>query len=84
MTNIPEVSRSRLIIIANDIYTNRQTITEIQKGEGGNLRDTLSSSEIQSLLRKLGFVIEIGVLKALLKQLGFSWNGKSCSLMGLF
>lgn len=46
MTNIPEVSRSRLIIIANDIYTNRSTITDMQKGEGGNLRDTLSSSEI--------------------------------------
>jgi hypothetical protein len=56
----------------------------MQKGEGGNLRDTLSSSEIQSLLRKIGFNIEIGIVKALLKQLGFSWNGKSCSLMGLF
>ena len=26
----------------------------------------------------------IGIVKALLKQLGFPWNGKSCSLMGLF
>jgi hypothetical protein len=84
MTNIPEVSRSRLIIIANDIYRNRQAVTDQQKGENGNLRDTLSSSEIQSLLRKVGLNIEIGVIKALLKQLGFNWNGKSCSLMSLF
>jgi hypothetical protein len=44
----------------------------------------LTSSEIQLLFRKIGFTIEIGIIKALLKQLGFSWNGKACSLMSLF
>jgi hypothetical protein len=44
----------------------------------------MSSSEIQAVLKKVGINIEIGVLKALLKQLGFNWNGKSCSLMNLF
>jgi hypothetical protein len=28
--------------------------------------------------------VEIGIIKALVKQLGFPWNGKSCSLMNLF
>jgi hypothetical protein len=87
MTNIPEVARSRLIVIANDIYRSRQAITENQKGgaEGnGNIRDTLSSSEIQAVLKRVGINLEIGILKALLKQLGFNWNGKSCSLMNLF
>lgn len=85
MTNIPEVSRSRLIIIANDIFTRRQSITDTHKSENnGTLRDPLTSSEIQSILRKIGVNIEIGIIKALLKQLGFNWNGKSCSLMNLF
>jgi len=60
-------------------------MTEIAKSDpSGNLRDLLSSSEIQGLLKKIGINIEIGVLKALLKYFGFNWNGKSCSLMSLF
>jgi hypothetical protein len=60
-------------------------LTEIAKSDpSGNLRDLLSSSEIQGLLKKVGISIEIGVLKALLKYFGFNWNGKSCSLMSLF
>jgi hypothetical protein len=60
-------------------------LTEIAKSDpSGNIRDLLSSSEIQGLLKKVGISIEIGVLKALLKYFGFNWNGKSCSLMSLF
>lgn len=60
-------------------------MTELAKSDpSGNLRDVLSSSEIQVLLKKVGISIEIGVLKALLKYFGFNWNGKSCSLMNLF
>ena len=85
MTNVPEIARSRLVLIANDIYRVRQQLTEIAKSDpSGNLRDTLSSSEIQGLLKKVGLTIEIGVVKALLKHFGFNWNGKSCSLMNLF
>ena len=85
MSNIPEVAKSRLILIANDIYKCRQQLSDLQKGDvTGNLRDTLTSSEIQSLLKKVGINIEIGILKALLKYFGFNWNGKSCSLMNLF
>jgi hypothetical protein len=60
-------------------------LTDIAKSDpSGNLRDLLSSSEIQGLIKKVGISIEIGVLKALLKYFGFNWNGKSCSLMSLF
>ena len=84
MTNVPEVGRIRLTIIANDIYKNRSIITEHQKAEQSNLREMLSSSEILQLLRRVGIHLEIGVLKALLKELGFQWNGKACSMMSLF
>jgi len=32
------------------------------------------------LLQTIGYSIKIGNLKALLKELGFNWNGASCSL----
>ena len=44
----------------------------------------MSSSQIQAVLKKVGIYIEIGLVKALFKELGFNWNGKVCSLMGLF
>ena len=84
MSNLPDISKIQLSIIANDIYRNRQNITEAHQSEGANLRDNLSSSELQALFRKAGMPIEIGVLKAVLKELGFNWNGKACSLMSLF
>jgi transposase len=48
------------------------------------LRDVLSSSEIAQLLKKVGIYVEIAHLKAVLKELGFPFNGKSCSLVQLF
>jgi len=44
----------------------------------------LSSSELQALMKRVGIYVEIGHVKALLKDLGFNWNGKSCSLVSLF
>ena len=44
----------------------------------------LSSSEILNILKKVGLYLEITHLKALLKEFGFNWNGKSCSLISLF
>jgi hypothetical protein len=84
MSNLTEVSKMRLSMIATDIFKSRQVITEHQKAEGSNLRDVFTSSEITSLLRRVGIHLEIGVVKALLKELGFNWNGKSCSMMSLF
>lgn len=44
----------------------------------------MSSSEIQSTLKKMGIFIEIGNIKALLRELGFNWNGPACSFFDLF
>jgi len=38
---------------------------------------------LQKLLQTINYRIEIGHLKALLKELKFNWNGASCSLMQL-
>ena len=42
-----------------------------------------SSSKIHSILSKVGVRVEIGHLKALLKELGFNWNGPACSMTQL-
>lgn len=44
----------------------------------------MSSSELQSLLKKAGIYLEIAYVKAVLRDLGYSFNGKSCSLVQLF
>jgi hypothetical protein len=84
MSNVPEVSSYRLALVAADIYKLRQTLTDQQKADNSNLRETLSSSELQQLFKRVGLPIEIGLIKALLKGLGFNWNGKACSLLQLF
>jgi hypothetical protein len=85
MTNVPEIGRMKLMLIANDIFRNRQAITDVViSNPKGSLREMLSSSEILQILKKIGIYLEIGHLKSLLKELGFNWNGKSCSLVALF
>jgi transposase len=64
---------------ANEIYRIRQKICENIKAPM-SLRDMLSSSKILQILQKSGFRIEIGHLKAVLKELGFNWNGPACSI----
>jgi hypothetical protein len=35
-------------------------------------------------LRRIGINVDIGHLKALLRELGYNWNGPSCSFFDLF
>jgi hypothetical protein len=44
----------------------------------------MSSSEILQVFKKIGMYIDIGNLKALLRELGFNWNGPACSVYDLF
>ena len=74
----------KLMIIANDVFKNRSAITEVLGQVKTSMRDTLSSSEICQILKKTGIFIEIGNVKALLKELGFNWNGPACSIYDLF
>lgn len=44
MTNVPDIGRMKIMLIANDIYKNRQAITDCVNGMKKSLRDMLSSS----------------------------------------
>lgn len=84
ITSVPDIGRMKLMIIANDIFKNRSAITEVLGRIKTSMRDTLSSSEIMQILKKTGIFIEISNVKALLKELGFNWNGPACSFIDLF
>ena len=69
--------------MATEIYNQRASICEgIRSGTGViSLRDVLPSTKIMKVLSQTcAYKIEIGNLKALLKELGFNWNGPSCSI----
>jgi hypothetical protein len=47
MTNVPDIGRMKLMLIANDIHRNRQVISDIiTSNPKSNLREMLSSSEL--------------------------------------
>ena len=84
MTNVPELGRMKIMIIANDLYKNRSAISETISSNKRSLRDALSSSEIHALLKKTGIYIDLAHLKAVLREFGYNWNGVSCSFFDLF
>jgi hypothetical protein len=46
MTNVPDVARMKLMIIANDIHKNRQAIIDSLSSSNSSMRNMMSSSEI--------------------------------------
>ncbi len=46
MTNVPEIGKMKLMIIANEIYKSRQAISESLYTSKLQLRDIVSSTEI--------------------------------------
>jgi hypothetical protein len=83
MTRVPELAPFQLMNLANDIYMRRSQIAIlVQAKKFGylTLRDQVSSSQLLKVLAKVGYRVEIGSLKALLKELGFNWNGTACSI----
>jgi hypothetical protein len=46
ISNVPDIGRMKMMVIANDIFKNRQAISDNVTGAKGSLRDVLSSSEI--------------------------------------
>jgi hypothetical protein len=45
-----------------------------------SLRDPLNCTKISHILEASGYKIQLGNLKALLKELGFAYNGRCCSI----
>lgn len=84
LTNVPELGRMKLMIIANDLYRNRSGISETLLKSKKSLRDVLTSSEINTILKKTGIFIDLPNIKAILREFGYNWNGASCSIFDLF
>jgi transposase len=87
MSRVPDLAPFQLMNLANNIYTIRQKVCDavLAKRYGTiSLRDTLTSSKIRQILAKSGYSVQIGDLKALLKELGFNWNGPACSFTQFF
>lgn len=68
--------------LAHQLYSFRQELVQvIQKTSSAlSLRDVISSSKIQMLFADAGYKITIINLKCVLKEIGFNWNGKVCSI----
>lgn len=71
--------------LAHQLYSFRQELIQvIQKTSSAlTLRDALSTSKIQMLFADAGYKITVINLKCVLKELGFNWNGKICSIQQL-
>ena len=74
----------KLMIIANDLYRNRSAICDTVLKNKKALRDVLTSSEINTMLKKTGIFIDLANIKAILREFGYNWNGASCSFFDLF
>ena len=70
---------------ANDWYNRRSSLVEYVRSDrsGLTMRDVLSSSQILRIFQKIGIRVKIGELKAVLQEIGFNWNGPSCTIMQL-
>ena len=82
ISRVPDLAPFQLMNLAMDIKNLSKLILEkIQEGATSvSVRDQLSCSQIQKIVALCGYKIDISHLKALLKELGFNWNGKSCSI----
>lgn len=84
MSVLPEIGRMKMLSIAADILRRKAALIDLVSQGKGSLRNEMSSSEISAALKRVGMYVEIGHLKALLREVGFNFNGKSCSYMALF
>lgn len=96
VSHVPDLAPFQLMSLASNVFAVRKQVCDLvlnrskQKSNQGkqlsvtSLRDTLSSSQILKLLNACRVRIEIGHVKALLKELGFNWNGPACSLAQFF
>ena len=77
---VPDLDPVLLMSIAWEIYQLRQKLIAKAQQQKIGLREVLNSTKLQKLLQCVSYPIKIGNLKALLKELGFNWNGTCCSL----
>ena len=86
ISRVPDLQPFELMNIANSIYSNRRAISDMIMGKkcgSLQLRDIVSSSQILKICARVGMQVNIGELKALLKDMGLNWNGHVCSMTQL-
>ena len=72
--------------MAKIVFESRSTVIQLtrQPNSKVNLRDTISSTQIYSILKKNGVFVDLGHIKVLLRELGLPYNGPSTSFTMLF
>ena len=83
ISHVPELEPAVLMNMAWEVYGLRTQMVNYAKSNQIGLREMLNSTKLTKILTSLGYRIKIANLKALLKELGFNWNGSSCSLTQL-
>jgi hypothetical protein len=82
-SNIPSISRMKLMTMANDIFRYKKQITDILRGNKISPRDKQTPSEILNVLKTANIYINLPHLKGLLREFGFNTTGVSCSFLDL-
>jgi hypothetical protein len=80
---VPQISRIKLLTMANDIFRSKQRITDNLLRSGHNARDKKTPSELLHVLRQAGVPITLPTLKGLLQEFGYYTSGVSCSFLEL-
>lgn len=77
------LTRVRLLTIANDIYRWKGAITDIIWENGENARDKKTPHEIMKVLKSASIYVTLPELKGLLREFGFPHSGSSCNYLDL-
>lgn len=86
ISRLPELPPFMYMNMANEITLLRQKIFEAvnsAKFHGITFRDNVTSTKIQQVLAYVGLKIPVPNIKALLKELGFQWNGAAVTFQQL-
>jgi|TARA_B110001450_G_C17661274_1_gene497348 hypothetical protein len=85
ISKVPELLPSQIMHFCNEIYGLRAAIVAHlgSSKSAMSMRDVISSSQILKIFHQIGYRLPIGQLKAILKEIGFNWNGPACSLLQL-
>ena len=78
VSRLPDLAPFQFMNMANEIHLMRQKIFEAvnsAKFHGFNFRDLISSTKICQVLTAVGLKYPVANVKALLRELGFQWNG---------
>ena len=83
ITTLPEIDPVVMMSMVWEVFQLRKELVPKAKQEKIGLREVLTSTKLLKLMHTCGYMIKHENLKALLKEVGFNWNGACCSIMQL-